>query len=58
MTITAGFEVTGQDVAGMRDWVADCEWADDTSNLTDVQVVNGVQRHYFGGVSQFLADAS
>lgn len=49
-------------VAAMRSWVADCDgtWgdidADDVPNLTDVEVVDGVRRHYDGGVAAFVAD--
>lgn len=43
----------------MREWVSDCVWRDmdDTDELTDLQVVTGVQRHYQGGVKQFITDA-
>lgn len=49
-------------VAAMRSWIADCDgtWGDiepwDVPNLSDVEVVDGVRRHYDGGVPAFLAD--
>jgi hypothetical protein len=41
----------------MRAWIADCAWkdADDLATLTDREVVQGVARHYDGGVQAFLA---
>jgi len=44
-------------LADARDWIADCEWADDTSALTDTQVARGIERHYAGGWRQFIADS-
>lgn len=43
-----------------RDWISDCEWADITSagELSDTQVMAGVDAHYFGGWSQFISDGS
>jgi hypothetical protein len=42
----------------MRGWVSDCQWDDDVDadDLTDAEVVSGVQRHYDGGVAGFLGD--
>jgi hypothetical protein len=39
-----------------RSWAADCEWAedaDDIADLSDAQIVAGVQRHYVGGWDAF-----
>lgn len=57
---------TAADIAAMREWIADCEWADlapdawgdaaDIDALTDGQVLAGIARHYAGGLPQFLAD--
>jgi hypothetical protein len=48
------------ELAEMRGWVSDCVWGDldpdVVAGLTDRQIINGVRRHYSGGVSQFLAD--
>mgnify|MGYP005832819191 CR=1 FL=1 len=44
------------DVLEARDWIADCEWNDDTDGSTDIEVVRGITRHYSGGWTQFLKD--
>ena len=43
-----------------RGWISDCQWADiaDDSEVSDRQVVRGVQRHYAGGWIGFLADTA
>jgi hypothetical protein len=47
----------------MRSWLADCEWADDISGGIDFDtypdwwIVSVVDRHYEGGVDQFVADS-
>jgi len=51
------------DLAGAaRDWIADCGWADlDTdgaAELTDAEVLRGVERHYEGGLRAFAADGA
>lgn len=46
-------------ITEMREWIADCQWAnllpDDVPDLTDQEVVRGVARYYNGGVDAFLA---
>lgn len=48
-------------VAEMRGWIGDCGWRDlvpeDVGQLSDAQVVDGVRRHYVGGVEQFVVDS-
>jgi hypothetical protein len=43
-----------------RRWIADCAWADlgpdAIDEITDAEVLAGVERHYDGGWSAFLAD--
>lgn len=51
-------KLTPAELAEARNWIADCEWADDTSNLTDAQVERGIARHYDGGIAGFRADAA
>ena len=51
-------EISAQHIADARDWIADCEWADDTSGLTDAQVLRGIARHYDGGWAGFIADCA
>ena len=47
-------------IAEMREWLAECTWADlepdDIADLAPREVVSGVRRHYEGGVVQFLRD--
>jgi hypothetical protein len=44
----------------MRMWIMDCVWddldADDVDDLADAVIIRGVQRHYDGGVDQFVQD--
>ena len=39
-----------------RDWVEDCQWDDEESikSYDDLTILKGVERHYDGGLSQFL----
>lgn len=43
-----------------REWIADCAWpnidAAAAADLPDQSVWSGVQRHYAGGIDQFLSD--
>ena len=46
----------------MRDWVKDCSWGEqfeehEIDELSDIQILQGVQRHYEGGIKQFIQDA-
>lgn len=45
-------------IAEMRGWVSDCVWDDleDVDSLTTLQIIDGVRRHYDGGVAQFESD--
>lgn len=46
----------------MFGWITDCAWADMSEEFADEltvrQIVSGVERHYVGGVNQFVRDAS
>jgi hypothetical protein len=52
--------MTVEHIQQARDWLSDCEWADldadDIAQLTDVQIVTGIARHYDGGIEQFIKD--
>jgi hypothetical protein len=40
-------------------WIRDCNWldeAEDLEDLTDEEVMQGIDRHYEGGWIQFLAN--
>jgi hypothetical protein len=47
-------------LAEMRGWISDCVWGDLTPSqikrMSTARVVDGVRRHYSGGVSQFVSD--
>jgi hypothetical protein len=51
--------ITTEQITEARAWIADCYWSDldDASELSDAEVVQGVENHYEGGWTQFLADA-
>lgn len=44
----------------MRGWVSDCVWADmdeeEIAELSRDQLLRGVEKHYVGGVRQFVID--
>jgi hypothetical protein len=40
-----------------RSWIRDCSWRDrleELENLTDEEVIRGINRHYDGGWIQFI----
>lgn len=46
-------------VKQMREWVKDIQWKEDSEEideLSDVDIVKGVQKHYEGGINQFVKD--
>lgn len=48
-------------ISAARSWIADCEWTnldgdEDIADLTDPEVVAGVQKYYGGGWPQFRRD--
>lgn len=47
---------TPEIINAMRDWAGDCEWldGDDLDEMTDAQIVRGVEKHFAGGVEGFL----
>lgn len=42
-----------------RGWAADCNWMDqdELEYLDDYQILKGVQRHYEGGLAEFLRNS-
>lgn len=44
----------------MRAWIEECNWADldrdQIQRLPEATVLSGVDRHYAGGIEQFVAD--
>lgn len=60
-TTYKGTEYTADQIKQMRNWAKDCQWADGEGpdfidELTDLQIVRGVAKHYAGGLSQFISD--
>ena len=57
----AARELNASDVAAMAEWVKDCAWrgldAEEVDDLPLHVIVHNVERHYFGGIAGFLADA-
>ncbi len=54
-----------QELNAARDWIKDCldcfsdlECTDDVDQLTDIQVMRGIKRHYNGGLDQFKIDGA
>lgn len=57
------YEVSPEQIQAARSWIADClgGWTDledenDISELSDLEVLKGVNRHYGGGIESFLAN--
>lgn len=49
-------------IRAARAWVADCSWAElnsdeDVADLSDAEIIRGIQRHYAGGLAQFTRDS-
>lgn len=44
----------------MRGWVNDCVWADmlpeDIEDVTDEEILKGIDKHYVGGLVGFIID--
>ena len=56
-----GITYTDDQIKLMRDWVNDCQWQEDTDNdfideLTDIEILKGVNLHYEGGLASFILD--
>ena len=55
-----GTQYTEQDIAAMREWIADCQWEDlhedDIAELSPLQVLRGIEKNVEGGLSEFMAN--
>jgi hypothetical protein len=52
-------ELIEQQIIEARSWISDCIWRDqleELENLTDDEVIRGINRHYDGGWIQFVED--
>lgn len=53
-----GCYYTGTDIAAMREWISDCQWQDldmnDIAELSQFQVLAGIDRTVDGGLSEFI----
>lgn len=49
---------TRQQIQQARDWIGDCQWADEfeVDELTPAEVMAGVEAFYDGGWKQFVKD--
>ena len=47
----------GSIIQEARDWIADC-FEDAPGDLTDWEAIDGIKRHYVGGLDQFVTDAT
>jgi len=53
--------VTAEVLHEARGWVLDCLWREDPDTLAglpDAAILAGVQRHYLGGLDQFIRDTA
>jgi hypothetical protein len=48
--------VNADEVREARAWLADCFDDYDDDEISDREVVRGIERHYEGGIAQFLQD--
>jgi len=60
MKTQTDIELDQETIKAMRDWVADCVWADadedDIAEMSDAEIIRGVRKHYCGGIAQFIED--
>lgn len=55
-----GKSYTEEQIGHMREWIDDIQWEDldGSDGLSDEEVLDAVQKHYNGGLSQFIEDVS
>jgi len=55
-------QVSPEAVKQMREWIKDCQWEDleteDIDEMSDQGIINGVKKHYEGGLQQFIKDSN
>ena len=59
-TTYKGREYTPEQIAAMREWISDCQWQDmdqdDIDELSDLQVLAGIDRNVDGGLVEFMSN--
>lgn len=50
-------KITSEQLSAARNWIADCEWKDNDTldDLTNHEIVRGINRHYVGGWKAFTS---
>jgi hypothetical protein len=56
MTLIPGGKQDARQMLEARGWIADCSSKIERKELTDEEVIQVVDRHYFGGWQQFGQD--
>jgi hypothetical protein len=56
MTLISGGKQKAQQMLEARGWIADCSLKDKPGGLTEEEVIEVVDLHYFGGWKQFGRD--
>ena len=56
--MTEQWAVPPETINAMRDWAEDCAWLDEDliDEMSDYQIMCGVERHYEGGIYGFIRD--
>lgn len=60
MITVNGYKLSAKDIEEMRDWIADCDWVEDQEyldELSDSEIVRGVEKTFCGGIEAFLLAA-
>jgi hypothetical protein len=55
--------LTEKEIEEAKAWILDCEWfdihsEDDLSDLSNIEIEKGIDKHYDGGLEQFKRDIS
>lgn len=60
MCTTCAINRYKKEILEMRAWIADCTWADleDVAELSDAAVIDGIERHWHGGLDDFLLNCA
>lgn len=55
-TIYKGVFYSAEIIREMRSWIDDCQWndCDVETELTDWEILKGVDKHYYGGLAAFV----